>query len=85
VGSTPTYDLPMPADQRPVAVIGLGLMASALARAFISAGHEVTVWNRTAEKARPFEGRARVAGSVPEACATSNRRQLAGAARAVMV
>ncbi|MFF0306887.1 NAD(P)-dependent oxidoreductase [Streptosporangium sp. NPDC004379] len=32
-------------------VIGLGLMGRALARAFLRAGHPVTVWNRTASKA----------------------------------
>ncbi|MFC4564902.1 NAD(P)-dependent oxidoreductase [Nocardiopsis mangrovi] len=34
-----------------VAVIGLGLMGGALARAFLRAGHPTTVWNRTAAKA----------------------------------
>lgn len=34
-------------------MIGLGAMGSALARAFVGAGHAVTVWNRTAEKTRP--------------------------------
>lgn len=33
-----------------VTVIGLGAMGSALARAFIKAGHTVTVWNRTAAR-----------------------------------
>ncbi len=30
--------------------IGLGLMGSALARALLAGGHQVTVWNRSAEK-----------------------------------
>ncbi|MFJ2646185.1 NAD(P)-dependent oxidoreductase [Streptomyces sp. NPDC087420] len=34
-----------------VTVIGLGLMGQALARAFLTAGHPTTVWNRTAVKA----------------------------------
>lgn len=34
-----------------VTVIGLGLMGQALARAFLTAGHPTTVWNRTAAKA----------------------------------
>lgn len=38
-----------------VSVIGLGAMGSAIANAFMNAGHEVTVWNRTASKAQPFE------------------------------
>ncbi len=32
--------------------MGLGLMGSALAEALLSAGHRVTVWNRTATKAK---------------------------------
>lgn len=35
----------------PVTVLGLGLMGSAIARAFLAAGHPTTVWNRTAAKA----------------------------------
>lgn len=37
-----------------ITVIGLGLMGSALARAFQNASHSLTVWNRTAAKMRPF-------------------------------
>ncbi|MEU9701209.1 NAD(P)-binding domain-containing protein [Streptomyces sp. NPDC047981] len=53
-----------------VTVIGLGLMGSALARAFLVGGHPTTVWNRTARKADPLvaEGAVR-ADSVPEAFA----------------
>ncbi|GAA0952778.1 NAD(P)-binding domain-containing protein [Kribbella koreensis] len=32
----------------PVTVLGLGAMGTALARAFLAAGHPTTVWNRTA-------------------------------------
>lgn len=35
----------------PVAVLGLGLMGTALADAFLAAGHRTTVWNRTAARA----------------------------------
>ncbi|MET8796492.1 NAD(P)-binding domain-containing protein [Nocardia sp. NPDC004568] len=35
----------------PVAVLGLGLMGSAIARAFLAAGHPTVVWNRTGAKA----------------------------------
>lgn len=38
-----------------VTVIGLGLMGGALARALCNGGHEVTVWNRSPDKMRPFE------------------------------
>jgi 3-hydroxyisobutyrate dehydrogenase-like beta-hydroxyacid dehydrogenase len=37
-----------------VTMIGLGAMGGALARAFLGAGHEVTVWNRTSSKTEPF-------------------------------
>jgi 3-hydroxyisobutyrate dehydrogenase-like beta-hydroxyacid dehydrogenase len=39
-----------------VSVLGLGLMGSALARAFLSAGQRVTVWNRTAERTETLVG-----------------------------
>lgn len=35
----------------PVTVVGLGSMGTALARAFLAAGHPTTVWNRTPSKA----------------------------------
>jgi 3-hydroxyisobutyrate dehydrogenase-like beta-hydroxyacid dehydrogenase len=62
----------MAADASTVTVIGLGLMGSALARAFLQAGHELTVWNRTPAKTAAFEGLARIAGTVQEACAASD-------------
>jgi 3-hydroxyisobutyrate dehydrogenase-like beta-hydroxyacid dehydrogenase len=37
-----------------VSMIGLGAMGSALARTFVTAGHRVTVWNRTAARAQPL-------------------------------
>jgi len=37
-----------------VTMIGLGAMGSALASAFLGAGHGVTVWNRTAAKMAPL-------------------------------
>jgi 3-hydroxyisobutyrate dehydrogenase-like beta-hydroxyacid dehydrogenase len=37
-----------------ITVIGLGLMGSALARTIHQAGHDLTVWNRSPEKMRPF-------------------------------
>ena len=57
----------MPAKSNTVTVIGLGLMGSALARAFRNAGCELTVWNRSAAKATPFEGSARIAQTVEDA------------------
>ena len=37
-----------------VTVIGLGAMGSALAHAFLRAGHKITVWNRTQSKTESF-------------------------------
>ena len=37
-----------------VGFIGLGQMGSAMAANLVTAGHEVTVWNRSAEKAHPL-------------------------------
>ncbi|GAA0474665.1 NAD(P)-binding domain-containing protein [Streptomyces sp. NPDC046215] len=38
----------------PVTVLGLGAMGKALATAFLTGGHPVTVWNRTPGKAGPL-------------------------------
>ena len=38
-------------DAPSVTVVGLGAMGTALARAFLHAGHPTTVWNRTASRA----------------------------------
>lgn len=38
--------------KEPIAVLGMGAMGSRMALNFANAGHEVTVWNRTAETAR---------------------------------
>lgn len=41
----------MSAEKDPVTVIGLGPMGQAMVRAFLTAGHPTTVWNRTASRA----------------------------------
>jgi 3-hydroxyisobutyrate dehydrogenase-like beta-hydroxyacid dehydrogenase len=46
----------------PVTVVGLGAMGSALARAFLAAGHPTTVWNRTPNRTEPL----RAAGATAE-------------------
>ncbi|MEV4744345.1 NAD(P)-binding domain-containing protein [Streptomyces sp. NPDC049555] len=62
--NTPAHDLP------PVTVIGLGAMGTALAAAFIAAGHPTTVWNRSAAKAAPLVTKgARHAATIEEAVA----------------
>jgi len=62
----------MAAEDGRVSVLGLGLMGSALARALLAKGYEVTVWNRSPEKSEEFEGLARVGSSVLDACAASS-------------
>lgn len=56
----------------PVSVLGLGLMGSALARAFLRAGHPTTVWNRSRDKAEALVSEGAVlADSVADAVQAS--------------
>lgn len=53
-----------------VAFLGLGIMGSGMARRLVDAGHPVTVYNRTADRARPLaEAGAAIAASPREAAA----------------
>lgn len=53
-----------------IALLGTGLLGSGMVQHFLKSGTVVTVWNRTATKARALEKHgARVAGSPPEAVA----------------
>ncbi|GAA5021534.1 NAD(P)-binding domain-containing protein [Actinopolymorpha pittospori] len=56
----------------PLTLLGTGAMGSALARAWLAAGHPVTVWNRTATRAQPLlaEG-ATLAATAAEAVAAN--------------
>jgi 3-hydroxyisobutyrate dehydrogenase len=55
-----------------VGVVGLGAMGGNIAARLIEVGHEVTVWNRTPDKAKPLAGAgARVAASPAEVAAAS--------------
>ncbi len=55
-----------------VGVAGLGAMGAAIAARLIEVGHQVTVWNRTPEKAKPLaEAGAKVVGSPAEVSAAS--------------
>ena len=52
-----------------LAFLGLGRMGTGMARSLLRAGHQLTVFNRTREKARALEAEgARVASSPEEAC-----------------
>ncbi|MFG1621839.1 NAD(P)-dependent oxidoreductase [Kribbella sp. NPDC049227] len=48
-----------------LAFIGLGLMGTPMATRLLEAGHDVTVWNRTAEKTKPLTDRGAAAASTP--------------------
>jgi 3-hydroxyisobutyrate dehydrogenase-like beta-hydroxyacid dehydrogenase len=51
-----------------IAFLGLGQMGAPMATRLLQAGHEVTVWNRTPDRAEPLAARgATVAGSPAEA------------------
>lgn len=53
-----------------VAVLGLGLMGTGMARQLLAAGFDVTVWNRSAARAAPFaDTSARIAASPADAAA----------------
>lgn len=54
---------------RSIAVLGLGTMGSAMADHLVSAGLEVSVWNRSPQRAQLFAGRARVAPTAADAAA----------------
>lgn len=56
-----------------IGFIGLGLMGNPMTRRLLDGGYVVTVWNRTAEKAKPLlEAGARWAGSPKEVAANSD-------------
>ena len=50
-----------------IAFLGLGLMGAPMARRLAEAGVDLTVWNRSPEKATPFEGIARIAETPADA------------------
>jgi 3-hydroxyisobutyrate dehydrogenase-like beta-hydroxyacid dehydrogenase len=56
-----------------VGYVGLGVMGSSIVRRLLAAGHDVTVWNRTPEKAEPLlEAGARWADSPREVAERSD-------------
>ncbi|NRB03039.1 MAG: NAD(P)-binding domain-containing protein, partial [Rhodobacteraceae bacterium] len=38
-----------------IALLGTGLMGAPMARNLMAAGHHLTVWNRSPEKAQPLQ------------------------------
>jgi 3-hydroxyisobutyrate dehydrogenase-like beta-hydroxyacid dehydrogenase len=56
-----------------IAVLGLGAMGSRIAARVLDAGHDIVVWNRTEEKAKPFVDRgAALAESPADAAARAD-------------
>lgn len=51
-----SHRVPRPSveDMQKIAFLGLGHMGAPMARRLLAAGHPLTVWNRTAAKARPL-------------------------------
>jgi 3-hydroxyisobutyrate dehydrogenase-like beta-hydroxyacid dehydrogenase len=52
-----------------IAFLGLGVIGRPMAERLLDSGHEVTVWNRTAEKARPVVERGARLAATPRAAA----------------
>ena len=50
-----------------IGFVGLGTMGAPMARRLADAGTDLTVWNRSREKAAPFEGVARIVATPAEA------------------
>lgn len=55
-----------------IGFIGLGNMGSGIAANLVRAGHRVTVWNRTAERAQPLIALGATAASTPGAAAAGS-------------
>jgi 3-hydroxyisobutyrate dehydrogenase len=56
------------ANGKDVALLGTGIIGTGVCKNLLDAGHKVTVWNRTIDKARPLEQNgARVASTAAEA------------------
>jgi 3-hydroxyisobutyrate dehydrogenase len=53
-----------------ITFLGTGIMGAPMARHLAEAGHEVTVWNRTADKARPLAEHGASVAEDPAAAAT---------------
>lgn len=57
----------------PLTLLGLGAMGTALAGAWLSAGHPLTVWNRTAARAEPLAAKGAALAATPAAAVAANR------------
>jgi len=57
-----------------IALLGTGLLGSGMVRRFLKGGAQVTVWNRTAAKARALEADGATIASSPDAAVTDAER-----------
>lgn len=55
-----------------IGLAGTGRMGAAMAQRLLSLGHELTVWNRTADKTRPLAERGAKVAATPAALAASS-------------
>jgi 3-hydroxyisobutyrate dehydrogenase len=55
-----------------IGVAGLGAMGAAIAARLLEAGHQVTVWNRTAEKTKPLAAAGAKVAATPAAVAAAS-------------
>jgi 3-hydroxyisobutyrate dehydrogenase-like beta-hydroxyacid dehydrogenase len=59
-------------DKPSLTLLGLGNMGAALARAWLAAGHPLTVWNRTPAKAKPLTAEGAHAAPTPAEAVAAN-------------
>ncbi|AJE82503.1 putative dehydrogenase [Streptomyces albus] len=59
-------------EKTPLTLLGLGAMGTALARAWLAAGHQVTVWNRTPGRAAPLVAEGAVLAESAAAAVAAN-------------
>ena len=55
-----------------IGFVGLGLMGNPMSRNLIKAGHEVTVWNRTASRMEDIVGAGAIAAASPSHVAAAS-------------
>ncbi|MEV7419496.1 NAD(P)-binding domain-containing protein [Streptomyces sp. NPDC089919] len=56
----------------PLTLLGLGSMGTALAHAWLAAGHPVTVWNRSPERTRPLAAAGAAVAATPAAAVAAS-------------
>ncbi|MEU3566976.1 NAD(P)-binding domain-containing protein [Kitasatospora sp. NPDC036755] len=64
---------PSETPRTPLTLLGLGAMGTALAEAWLAAGHPLTVWNRTPARAEGLAARGATAAATVEQAVAANR------------